>query len=87
MLCISARFVALLGLRRPMQREQLQWPVRLHLCGGGSIKAHDGGGYGAHEAKEQAQRASLLASLPPRPAEPCCLQLESQSFPWEETAA
>jgi hypothetical protein len=35
MICVSARSVALLGLRRPEQREQLQWPVRLHLCGGG----------------------------------------------------
>jgi hypothetical protein len=43
MLCVSARFVALLGLRRPEQREQLQWPVRPHLCGGGAIKAPDGG--------------------------------------------
>ena len=34
MLCVSARFVALLGLRRPEQREQVQWPVRLHMCGG-----------------------------------------------------
>ena len=34
MLCVSARFVALLGLRRPEQREQLQRPVRLHQCGG-----------------------------------------------------
>ena len=30
--CVSARFVALLGLRRPEQREQLRWPVRLHQC-------------------------------------------------------
>jgi hypothetical protein len=74
MLCISALFVALLGLRRPMQREQLQWPVRLHLCGGGAIKAPDGGGYDAHaasRAKEQAQRHHCLNVLPPRPAEPC----------------
>ena len=35
MLCVSARFVALLGLRRPEHRQQPQWPVRLHLCGGG----------------------------------------------------
>ena len=35
MLCVSARSVTLLGLRRPEQRGQLQWPVRLHLCGGG----------------------------------------------------
>ena len=35
MLCVSARSVALLGLRRPEQRGQLQWPVRLHLCVGG----------------------------------------------------
>ena len=27
--------VALLGLRRPEQREQVQWPIRLHMCGGG----------------------------------------------------
>ena len=35
MLCVSARVVALLGLRRPEHRQQPQWPVRLHLCGGG----------------------------------------------------
>ena len=37
MLCVSARLgvVALLELQRPEQREQLQWPVRPHLCGGG----------------------------------------------------
>jgi len=35
MLCVSARFVALLRLRRPEHRQQPQWPVRLHLCGGG----------------------------------------------------
>ena len=35
MLCVSARSVALLRLRRPELREQLQRPVRLHLCGGG----------------------------------------------------
>ena len=36
MLCVSARLgvVALLGLQRAEQREQLQWPVRVHLCGG-----------------------------------------------------
>jgi hypothetical protein len=34
MLCIYALFIALLGLRRPMQREQLQWPVRLHCVVG-----------------------------------------------------
>jgi hypothetical protein len=74
MLCICALFVALLGLRRPMQREQLQWPVRLHMCGGGAIKAPDGGGYDAHaasRAKEQAQRHHCFNVLPPRPAEPC----------------
>jgi hypothetical protein len=57
MLCISALFIALLGLRRPMQREQLQWPVRLHLCGGGAIKAPDGGGYGARAASGAWERA------------------------------
>ena len=51
MLCVSARFVALLGLRRPEHRQQPQWPVRLHLCGGGAIKAPDGGGYGARGAE------------------------------------
>ena len=37
MLCVPARLgvVALLGPCRPEQRERLQWPVRLHLCGGG----------------------------------------------------
>ena len=48
MLCVSARLgvVALLGLQRPEQQEQLQRPVRPHLCGGGTIKAPDGGGNG-----------------------------------------
>ena len=33
MLFASARFVALLGSRRrPEQRQQLQWPIRLHQC-------------------------------------------------------
>ena len=59
MLCVSARLrvVALLGLQRPEQRQQLQWPVRLHLCDRGAIKAPDGGGYGecaASAAREQA---------------------------------
>ena len=44
------------------------------LCGGGAIKAPDGGGYDAHaasRAKEQAQRHHCLNVLPPRPAESC----------------
>ena len=90
MLCISARFVALLGLCRPMQREQLQWPVRLHLCGGGAIKAPDGGESGAHaasRAREQAQRHHCLNVCPRDQRNRACLQLESPSSPWEETAA
>ena len=90
MLCISALFVALLGLRRPMQREQLQWPVRLHLCGGGAIKAPDGGGYDAHaasRAKEQAQRHHCLNVCPRDQRNRAGLQLESPSSPCKETAA
>ena len=37
MLCVSARMVALLG-QRPEQREQLQWPFRVYMCGEGVIK-------------------------------------------------
>ena len=69
MLCASARFVARLGLRRPEQRGRLQWPVRLHLCGGGAIKAPDGGGYGARAASgagERAHRHSCLKVCPRR---------------------
>jgi hypothetical protein len=39
MLCASARLVVLLGLRPPELREQLQRPLRAHLCDGGVIKA------------------------------------------------
>ena len=63
MLCVSARSVALLGLRRPEQREQLQWPVRLHCVVGGAIKAPDGGGNGecaASKARGQAHRHHCL---------------------------
>ena len=65
MLCVSARLgvVALLGLQRAEQREQLQWPVRPHLCGGGAIKAPDGGGYGARGA-EAGTPASLTSRSP-----------------------
>ena len=71
MLCVSPRFVALLGLRRPEHRQQPQWPVRLHLCGGGCdqsarwrrirrARGERGVGAGAP--------ASLLESLlPPQP--------------------
>ena len=73
MLGVSARFVALLGLRRPEQREPPQWPVRLHQCDGGAIKAPDGGGYGARGERGAGTGApvSLLDRLPPRPAAPC----------------
>ena len=73
MLCVSARFVALLGLRRPEQREPPQWPVRLHQCDGGAIKAPDGGGNGecaASGARGQAHLHHCLkfcASSEPRP--------------------
>ena len=90
MLCASARFVARLGLRRPEQRERLQWPVRLHLCGGGAIKAPDGGGYGARAAsgaREQALRHRCLNVCPRDLLSRACLLLESPSSPWEETAA
>ena len=33
MLCVSARLVALLGRRRPEQREQQPWPARVRLRG------------------------------------------------------
>ena len=67
MLCVSARFVALLRLRRPEQRQQLQWPVRLHLCDRGAIKAPDGGGNGACAASgawEQAHQHHCLSVCP-----------------------
>ena len=69
MLCVPARLgvVALLGLCRPEQRERLQWPVRLHLCDGGAIKAPDGGGYGARMASADAP-ASLTTRSPQRAA-------------------
>ena len=74
MLCVSARLgvVALLGLCRPEQRERLQWPVRLHLCDGGAIKAPDGGGYGARGERGAGTGApaSLLDRLPARPGPP-----------------
>ena len=43
--------------RRPRQWEQLQRPFRVHLCGGGVIKAPDGGGYGARAASGSWERA------------------------------
>jgi len=52
--------------RRPEQRYQLQGPVRVHLCGGGVIKATDGGGNGARAASgawETGAPASLLEGL------------------------
>ena len=69
MLCVSARLgvVALLGLCRPEQRERLQWPFRVHLCGGEVIKAPDGGGYGARGA-EAGTPASLTSRSPQRAA-------------------
>ncbi len=69
---------------------ELQWPVRLHLCGGGAIKAPDGGGYDAHaasRAREQAQRHHCLNIYPRDQRNRACLQLESPSSQWEETAA
>ncbi len=65
MLCVSARFVALLGLRRPEQREQLQWPVRPHLCGGGAIKAPDGG--------ESEERGAGCRRTARRQYDSCCI--------------
>jgi hypothetical protein len=58
MFCVSARFVALLGLRRPEQREQLPWPSQVHLWARGVIKASDGGGHGAREATEATGRGN-----------------------------
>ena len=67
MLCVSARLgvVALLGLQRPEQWEQLQWTVRPYLCDGGAIKAPDGGGYGARgaEAGTPAIASTIAAAL------------------------
>ena len=86
MLCVSARLevVALLELQRPEQREQPQWPVRLHLCDGGCdqsarwrrirrVRGERGAGTGAP--------ASLLERLPPRPAEPCVFATWKPLFP------
>jgi hypothetical protein len=63
MLCVSARSVALLGLRRPEQREQLQCPVRLHPCDQSArwrrkwrVRGEQGAGTGAP--------ASLVEQLP-----------------------
>ena len=66
---MASRLVGLVGLadvlwgdfhqspsRRPEQRYQLQWPVRVHLCGGGVIKATDGGGNGARAANGARER-------------------------------
>ena len=66
MLCVSARMVALLG-QRPEQREQLQWPFRVYMCGEGVIKTADCGGYGARAAsgaREQAHRHHCLNVCP-----------------------
>jgi hypothetical protein len=43
--------------RRPRQWEQLQWPVRVHLCGGGVITAIECGGNGARAASGAWERA------------------------------
>ena len=43
--------------RRPGQRQQLQGPFRVHLCGGGVIKATDCGGNGARAASGAWERA------------------------------
>ena len=64
--------------RRPEQLYQLQGPVRVHLCGGGVIKATDGGGNGARAASgawETGAPASLLESLSPCRALPALLTL------------
>jgi hypothetical protein len=88
---VASRLVGLVGLvdvlwrgsrqspsRRPEQRYQLQGPVRVHLCGGGVIKATDGGGNGARAASgawETGAPASLLESLSPCRALPFLLTL------------
>ena len=67
---VASRLVGLVGLvdvlwrgsrhspsRRPEQRYQLQGPFRVHLCGGGVIKATDGGGNGARAASGAWERA------------------------------
>ena len=52
MLCATARFVARLGLRRPEQRERLQWPYPRHLRGKGCTKAAERGGNGVRAASK-----------------------------------
>ena len=55
--------------RRPRQWEQLQWPFRVHLCGGGVIKATDCGGNGARAASgawERTHRHRCLKVCPRR---------------------
>ena len=75
---VASRLVGLVGLvdvlwrgsrhspsRRPEQRYQLQGPFRVHLCGGGVIKATDGGGNGARAesgAWERAHRHSAASA-------------------------
>ena len=80
---VASRLVGLVGLvdvlwrgsrqspsRRPEQRYQLQRPVRVHLCGGGVIKATDGGGNGARAASGAWERAHRYQrSLVCRPSE------------------
>ena len=88
---VASRLVGLVGLvdvlwrgsrqspsRRPRQWEQLQWPVRVHLCGGGAITTTDGGGSGARAASgawETGAPASLLEPLSPQRASPSLLSL------------
>jgi hypothetical protein len=59
--------------RRPRQWEQLQWPVRVHLCGGGGdqsdrlrVKRRARGERGVGAGAP----ASLLEDLPARPGPP-----------------
>ena len=87
MLCVSARFVALLGLRRPEHRQQPQWPVRLHLCGGGC----DQSARWRRKRRESGERgvgtgapASLIEGLLAQRASPCLfLGWKPFLFRWE----
>ena len=81
MLCVSARFVALLRLRRPEQRVQLQRPVRSHLCGGGCDQSARWGRkrrVRGERGAETGAPASLLERLPARPVGPLLLPLPNE---------
>ena len=81
---MASRLVGLVGLvdvlwrgsrqspsRRPRQWEQLQWPFRVHLCGGGVITATDGGVNGARAASRAWERAHRHLWVEVCSSEPC----------------